>query len=196
MSLAASEFVNAKKCLEIFMQDESNIQRIEDLALKIAQCFQSGGKIMFFGNGGSCADAAHAAEEFVGRYRSNRRPLPALAFSDGPTLTCIGNDFGYDNVFNRMIEAYAQKGDVAVGLSTSGNSKNIITAIQQAQTQGCTTVCLLGKGGGESLGLADYEWVAPGDTSDRIQEIHMQILHILIACVESRMFPELYRVDD
>jgi D-sedoheptulose 7-phosphate isomerase len=139
-------------------------------------------------------DAMHFAEEWTGRFRSDRAPLPAVAFSDPSHLTCIANDFGYDEVFARLVASYGKPGDVLVALSTSGNSPNVLRALEVAREKGVHTVGLLGKGGGKALALTDVPIVVPrAQTSDRIQEIHIKVLHITIEAVERRMFPENYR---
>jgi D-sedoheptulose 7-phosphate isomerase len=151
-----------------------------------------GGKVLIAGNGGSNCDALHFAEEFTGRFRGNRRALPAIAISDSSHITCVGNDYGFDYVFSRGVEAYGKEGDLFIGISTSGNSPNIIKAVEAAKEMGMKTVALLGKDGGKLKGMCDYEFIIPGVTSDRIQEIHMMILHIIIEGVERIMFPENY----
>ena len=148
--------------------------------------------MLICGNGGSNCDALHFAEEFTGRFRGNRRALPAISLSDSSHITCVGNDFGFDEIFARGVEAYGREGDLFVGLSTSGNSANVIRAVEEAKKLGMTTCVLLGKDGGTLKGMCDYEFIIPGKTSDRIQEIHMMILHIIIEGVERIMFPENY----
>ena len=134
----------------------------------------------------------HFCEEFTGRYRKNRKPLPAISLTDPGYLTCTANDFGYDQVFARGVEAYGKPGDMLVVLTTSGNSENIIKAVQKAKEVGLKTVALLGKDGGQLKGQCDIEWIIPGTTADRIQEVHMTLLHILIESTERIMFPGLY----
>ena len=147
---------------------------------------------MICGNGGSNCDALHFAEEFTGRFRKERRPLPAIAISDSSHITCVGNDYGFDYIFSKGVEAYGKAGDMFIGISTSGNSGNVIKAVEAAKNMGIKTVALLGKDGGKLKGMCDYEFIIPGETSDRIQEIHMMILHIIIEGVERIMFPENY----
>ena len=148
---------------------------------------------MSAGNGGSMCDAMHFAEEWTGRFRGNRSALPAIAFSDPSQLTCIANDFGYDEVFARSVEAYGRKGDLFVAISTSGNSPNILRACEVARERGITVVGLLGKGGGALLSLCDVAVVVPhATTSDRIQEIHLKVIHAVIEAVERRLFPGNY----
>ena len=148
---------------------------------------------MSCGNGGSMCDAMHFAEEWTGRFRGNRDALPAIAFSDPSQLTCIANDFGYDEVFARSVAAYGKEGDVLVALSTSGNSPNVLKAVAAAKERGITTVGLLGKGGGELLDQVDVPIVVPhAQSSDRIQEVHIKVLHIVIEAVERQLFPDNY----
>jgi len=148
---------------------------------------------MACGNGGSMCDAMHFAEEWTGRFRKNRAALPAIAFSDASQLTCIANDFGFDAIFSRSVEAYGKSGDLLVAISTSGSSPNILAAIEAAKKKGITTIGLLGKGGGKARGMVDVPIVVPrAETSDRIQEVHIKVLHIVIEAVERRMFPGNY----
>ncbi|MGE4170562.1 MAG: D-sedoheptulose 7-phosphate isomerase [Candidatus Margulisiibacteriota bacterium] len=178
--------------MNLVANDKSLVATTEDLAATLADVFQAGGKVLICGNGGSACDAMHFAEEFTGRYRKNRPALPALALTDSAHITCVGNDFGFDAIFARGVEAFGNPGDVLIGLSTSGNSVNVIRAFETAKEKGLTTVALLGKGGGALAGKTDIEYVVPGDTADRIQEIHMAILHIVIEGVERRLFPNHY----
>jgi D-sedoheptulose 7-phosphate isomerase len=137
----------------------------------------------------------HFAEELTGRFRMERPPLPALACTDPGHITCAANDYGYENVFARWVQAHGRRGDVVIVLSTSGNSENIVRAVRAAQDQGCRTVALLGKNGGKLAGMCDFEWIVwggSGEFADRIQEIHMLILHAVIEGVERTLHPDLY----
>ena len=134
----------------------------------------------------------HFSEELTGRFRKNRRALPAIHLGDASHITCVGNDFGFDEIFSRGVEAFGSSGDVFIGLSTSGHSENVIRAFNKAKEKQLKTVLLLGKEGGKLKGLGDLEFVIPGDTADRIQEIHMMILHIAIEGCERLLFPQLY----
>lgn len=185
-------YVTTYELLKDFIEIEKKENITEKIAVDMAAAFQAGNKVLIAGNGGSNCDALHFAEEFTGRFRGNRRALPAIALSDSSHITCVGNDFGFDYIFSRGVEAYGKEGDFFIGLSTSGNSANVIKAVEAAKELGMKTIVLLGKDGGKLKGMCDYEFVIPGATSDRIQEIHMMILHIIIEGVEKIMFPENY----
>lgn len=149
--------------------------------------FVSGKKLITAGNGGSSAEAAHFAEEFTGRFWRERRSLPGICLSiDGTTLTCIGNDYGFDEVFARQVSGYGQPGDVFAAFSSSGNSENVIRALKKARELGMVTASFCGKGGGRSLGLADYELIVPSDSTMRVQETHLFLLHMVCERVERR----------
>ena len=188
----SQSFLGAIDLIQNFIRNDENIEKINVCAGKFAEKFSKKHKILICGNGGSACDAMHFAEEFTGRYRQNRRALPVISLTDPSHITCVGNDFGFDQIFSRGVEAYGQEGDVFIGLSTSGNSKNVLNAIQEAKRLKMMTVALLGKDGGDMKGLCDVEWIIPGQTADRIQEVHMMILHILIESVERILFPEHY----
>ena len=188
-----ASFETARATLDAFLADQANLDAVARFADLCQGALDAGGKLMACGNGGSMCDAMHFAEEWTGRFRGNRSALPAIAFSDPSQLTCIANDFGYDEVFARSVEAYGKKGDVLVCMSTSGNSPNAIRAIEQAKSMGVQTVALLGKGGGKMKDMADLAIVVPdATTSDRIQEIHIKVLHIAIEAVERSLFPDNY----
>ncbi len=144
---------------------------------------------MICGNGGSNSDATHFAEEFTGRFRQDRRPLPVMALSESSHITCVANDFGYENIFVRPVEAFGKPEDMLFVLSTSGNSENVIRAVKKASEIGMQTVALLGKDGGSLKGMCELELIVPAQMPDRIQEIHMMILHIIIEGMESLLFP-------
>lgn len=176
-----------------FISEEKNFEILEGVIKALVAAFDSGRKVIICGNGGSMTDAMHFAEELTGRFRSDRKALPAIALSDPSNITCVGNDYGFDEIFSRGVEAFGKKGDVFIGLSTSGNSKNIIKAVESARTKKMSTILLLGKNGGKLKGRADLELIIPAITSDRIQEIHMMILHTLVEGVERVKFPENYK---
>lgn len=178
--------------LKNFIEQEEKDRTTEKIAEELTETFTNGNKVLICGNGGSNCDALHFAEEFTGRFRKERRALPAIAISDSSHITCVGNDYGFDYIFSKGVEAYGKEGDMFIGISTSGNSGNVIKAVEKAKELGMKTVALLGKDGGKLKGMCDYEFIIPGETSDRIQEIHMMILHIIIEGVERIMFPENY----
>jgi D-sedoheptulose 7-phosphate isomerase len=164
---------------------------IEKVAEMLSLTFREGNKIIIAGNGGSLCDATHFAEELTGFFRSSRPALPAIALSDAGHITCVANDLNFESIFSRGVEAYGKPGDVFIGLTTSGNSPNIVKAIQTAKTQGLKTIAFLGKGGGKLKGIADLELIIDGfSTSDRIQEAHMAAIHIIIEMAENLLFVE------
>jgi len=185
-------FKSSAELLNKFYSDLNNIETLVSISKKISDAFNSGHKILIAGNGGSACDAMHFAEEFTGRYRKNRRALPVIPLVESGHITCVANDYGYEEVFSRGVEAYGQKGDWFIGLSTSGHSKNIIKAIEKAKEIKMHVFSLLGKDGGAARGLSEFEFIIPGHTADRIQEVHMTILHVLIEGVERILFPSHY----
>lgn len=186
--LIRSELNEAAEVLNKFLSDDHNIAQIEAAAKMIADSFKQDGKVLSCGNGGSHCDSMHFAEELTGRYRENRPGYAGIAISDPSHLSCVSNDFGYDFVFSRYVEAVGRQGDVLFGLSTSGNSGNILKAIEAAQAKGMKTIALTGKDGGKMAGLADIEIRVPHfGYADRIQEVHIKIIHIIIQLIEKEM---------
>ncbi|QIQ22266.1 D-sedoheptulose 7-phosphate isomerase [Zophobihabitans entericus] len=182
------ELSEAVDVLTKFISNEHNIKTIQDAAILLANSFKQGGKVLSCGNGGSHCDAMHFAEELTGRFRENRPAYPAIAISDPSHISCVGNDFGYDHIFSRYVEAVGRKGDVLLGISTSGNSANVLKAIEEARKQGMKVIVLTGKDGGKMKGLADVEICVPHfGYADRVQEIHIKVIHILILLVEKEM---------
>lgn len=182
---AVSESIQA---LELLTKPQA-LSFIEKGAFAISSCFQNGGKLLLAGNGGSLCDASHFAEELTGFFRKKRRALPAIALSEPGHLTCVGNDIGFEHVFARALEAYGKRGDLFIGLTTSGNSLNMVRAFEQAKIMGLTTMAFLGRGGGKLRGQADLELIIEGfETSDRIQEAHMTAIHIMIELIEEHLF--------
>jgi D-sedoheptulose 7-phosphate isomerase len=170
-----------------FSERGTDVQRAAEL---IAEAFKAGGKLLVFGNGGSAADAQHIAGELVNRFLQHRKALPAIALTtDGGVLTCIANDTGFENVFARQIEALGTKGDVCLAISTSGNSPNVTVACAQARKQGMVVVGLLGRDGGNVAALCDLALTVPSDDTQRIQETHNLIGHIICELVEGLLFP-------
>ena len=187
-----NSYLTAFETVKAFVENEENIEKTEKISQELALAYKNGKKSLIAGNGGSNCDAMHFAEEFTGRFRKDRRALPSISISDSSHITCVGNDFGFDFVFAKGVEAFGQEGDFFFGISTSGNSKNVIEAVKTAKKKNLKTVALLGKDGGKLKGVCDYEFIIPGETSDRIQEVHMMILHIIIEGVERTLFPENY----
>ncbi|MCV9880437.1 D-sedoheptulose 7-phosphate isomerase [Brenneria izbisi] len=186
--LIRNELKEAAYTLNSFLSDDANIQSIQNAAVLLANAFKAGGKVISCGNGGSHCDAMHFAEELTGRYRENRPGYPAIAISDPSHLSCVSNDFGYDFVFSRYVESLGREGDVLLGISTSGNSGNIIKAIAAAKSKGMKVITLTGKDGGKMAGMADVEIRVPHfGYADRIQEIHIKAIHILIQLIEKEM---------
>ncbi|NGX63097.1 MAG: Phosphoheptose isomerase [Candidatus Anoxychlamydiales bacterium] len=172
-----------------FLKQEKSITFIESAALMIANSFKNGNKIVIAGNGGSLCDAMHFAEELTGYFREKRKALPAIALSEPGHMSCVSNDKGFDFVFSRAAEAYLKPDDIFISLTTSGNSKNLLNAINVAQEKKAKTITFLGKTGGFIKGLSDLEIIIEGfKTSDRIQEAHMAMIHIIIEMVEKLLF--------
>lgn len=185
------ELTQSADVLAKFLSDEGNLKNIQEAALLLANSFKAGGKVLSCGNGGSHCDAMHFAEELTGRYRENRPSYPAIAISDVSHISCVGNDFGFDAIFSRYVEGVGQKGDVLLGISTSGNSANVIKAIHAAKAKGMKVIALTGKDGGKIDGLADVEIRVPHfGYADRVQEIHIKVIHILILLIEQEMTKE------
>ena len=187
-----NSYFTAFETVKNFVEDERNIEKTAEVAEELAEAYRNGKKSLIAGNGGSNCDAMHFAEEFTGRFRKDRRALPSLSISDSSHITCVGNDYGFNFRFAKGVEAFGKEGDFFFGISTSGNSQNIIEAVKVAKEKGLKTVGILGKDGGKLKGICDYEFIVQGETTDRIQEVHMMILHIIIEGVERILFPENY----
>lgn len=187
-SIVRANFLEAKSVLESFLSEDENIQKIEAAGNLLYQAFEKGSKVISCGNGGSMCDAMHFAEELTGRFRENRKPLAAVSISDPSHLSCVANDYGYDEVFSRYIQALGNAGDVLLAISTSGNSKNVLKGIEAARENGMKVIGLTGKDGGAIGPLCDIEIRAPqSDYADRAQEIHIKVIHSLIHYVEERV---------
>lgn len=182
----------ARSVLDAFLADPAQMEACEKFTQALIETYESGGNVFSCGNGGSHCDAMHFAEEFTGRYRKDRKALGALALGDPSHVTCVSNDYGFEYIFSRQLEGLGRKGDLLIGLSTSGNSANVINAFESAKAAGIKTVGLLGKGGGKMKDIADISIVVPAQTSDRVQEIHIKLLHTVIESVERHFFPENY----
>lgn len=189
MSLVKDSLNEAFGLLKEFISEEKNIRDIEKAGAILADVIRSGNKIISFGNGGSMSDAMHFAEEMTGRFRNDRPGLPAIAVSDASHITCAANDYGFESIFSRYIEALGNPGDAVLAISTSGNSANVINAVDLARKKEMKVVALTGKDGGLLADLADQEIrVRHHGYSDRIQEIHIKIIHILIEYIEKDLF--------
>ncbi|MFH2034602.1 MAG: D-sedoheptulose 7-phosphate isomerase [Candidatus Margulisiibacteriota bacterium] len=162
--------------------------KIEAAVAALVNALKAGNKLLICGNGGSAADSQHIAAEFIGRFLKERKPLPAIALSTNTSiLTCLGNDYGFDIIFARQVEGLGQKGDVLLGISTSGNSENVVKAFQKARSMGIKTIALTGRGGGKMAKEADIIIIVPSDKTPKIQEAHLMIYHIICQLVESEM---------
>ena len=182
------ELNQAIDVLTNFVANDDNLKKIQQAAILIADSFKQGGKVLSCGNGGSHCDAMHFAEELTGRFRDNRPSYPAIAISDVSHISCVGNDYGFDYIFSRYVEGVGQKGDVLLGISTSGNSANVLKAIEAAKRKGMKVITLTGKDGGKMNGLADVDIRVPHfGYADRVQEIHIKVIHILILLIEKEM---------
>lgn len=192
MSFIRSSLVEAQETLNRFIEDEQNLTKIEESIQLFVDSFKNGGRVFSCGNGGSMCDSLHFAEELTGRYRKDRAPLPATGISEAGHITCIANDFGFDHIFSRFVEAWGQKGDVLLAISTSGNSANVIKAAEVAKSKGMKIVGLLGKDGGKLKSMVDVPLIIPCPITDRVQEVHIKCIHIFIEGIERQLFPENY----
>lgn len=183
----------AARLVQWLRDDVEALATVESMADEIATSLRAGGRVISCGNGGSMCDAMHFAEELSGRYRDDRPALDAMALSDPGYLSCVANDYGYDRVFARAVEAHGRAGDVLVAFTTSGNSPNVLAALEDAGARGLRRFGMLGKGGGKALARCDHAIVVPSDMTDRIQEIHIKVVHALIEGVERRLVPDNYR---
>lgn len=187
-----ANFKEAERVLHAFVEKKENLTNMQAAIEAMVFCFRHEGKVLSCGNGGSMCDAMHFAEELTGRFRKDRAALPAMAISDPSHLTCVANDFGYDKVFSRAVEGWGKKNDVLLAISTSGNSANIIEAVLAAKARNMKTIGLLGKGGGRLAGMVDFPFIIDSDVSDRIQEVHIKMIHMFIEGIERSLFPANY----
>lgn len=188
---ATQAFCKTAEAINAFTTPE-NMSIISVMAQQMAKAVQSGNKIMVCGNGGSACQAMHFAEELTGRYRDDRAAVPALCLTDASHITCVANDYGYEFIFSRAVEAYAKAGDHLLVLTTSGNSANLLKAVEVAAANGVVTHAFSGKQGGKLHGRCDHELIALGATSDCIQNLHMLAIHALIELIERLLFPDSY----
>jgi D-sedoheptulose 7-phosphate isomerase len=183
-----NNFLEAQSVLNQFISNEKNLEAIENAGQLMVNSLKSGNKIIACGNGGSMSDSMHFAEELTGRFRDSRKPIPAMSISDPTHLSCTSNDYGYEYVFSRWVEAFGKDGDVLLGISTSGNSGNVIKACDIAREKGMKIVVLTGKDGGKLGSIGDVEIRAPkSEYADRAQEIHIKIIHSLIHYIELKL---------
>ena len=186
-----ASFKEASELLKAFSSKPDNIQTMDKIITCMSDSLKNGGKILSCGNGGSMCDAMHFAEELSGRFKKDRPALGALAISDPAHISCVANDYGYDFIFSRQVEALGRSGDILLGISTSGNSKNVINAVEAAKARGMKTVALLGKNGGQLKEMVDLSLIVESGSTARVQEIHIKIIHMLIENIEQKIFPEL-----
>jgi len=180
-----NNFEEARRMIDLFLEKEENLKMVEKAVLTIVHSLTTGHKVITCGNGGSMCDAMHFAEELTGRFRNDRKPLPALALSDPSLITCIGNDYGFDHIFSRPVEAWGNEGDILLVFTSSGNSVNLLEAAKTARRKGMTIIGLTGKSGGKMAALCDVEIRAPmSKYADRAQEIHGKIVHIMLDAIE------------
>lgn len=190
-NIITQELNEAQQVLTAFLADPQHTASIEAAATLMADAIKAGNKIISCGNGGSHCDAMHFAEELSGRYRNERRSLAAIAISDVSHISCVSNDYGYEFIFSRFIEGLGNEGDVLLGISTSGNSANVIRAVEAAKAKGMKVIILSGKDGGKLAGQADVEVRVPHfGYADRIQEIHIKVIHIFILLIERMVIGE------
>jgi D-sedoheptulose 7-phosphate isomerase len=184
-----ASFLEAQKVLSEFISSAESFKTIQQAGEIMVKAIANGNKIISCGNGGSMCDAMHFAEELSGRFREERKALPAVSISDPSHLSCVGNDYGFEFVFSRYIEALGNNGDVLLAISTSGNSKNVLNAIKVAKVKGMKVIGLTGKDGGAMAAMCDIEIRAPHSKyADRAQEIHIKVIHSLIHYIEQEMF--------
>ena len=184
--------LEASSILTQFLGDQSQIDKIAQSAQAFSKTLKNGGRILACGNGGSMCDSMHFTEELTGRFRKDRPALAAISMDNPGHLTCVANDYGYDYVFSRQVEAFGKAGDSLLSISTSGNSKNVIEAVLSAKKQKLITVGLLGKDGGKLASMVDIPLVIPSKVTDRIQEIHIKIIHLIIEGIERELYPDHY----
>ena len=188
----ASNFGEAQEILSAFTNNEENLNNIEKAVELQTSALSNNGKLISCGNGGSMCDAIHYAEELSGRFRKDRLPLKAISISDPAYLTCVANDYGYDFVFSRFVQGFGEKGDCLIAISTSGNSKNVVEAAKVAKEKEMNIIALTGKDGGELKSISDISFVISSHITDRIQEMHIKIIHTFIEGIERNLFPENY----
>ncbi len=193
MSVVKTTLQEARAALDALLANDAMLGEIERAGALLADTFKAGGKVYSCGNGGSMCDAMHFAEELTGRYRDDRPGYAATAIADASHLSCVGNDYGYEQVFARYVQAHGRAGDVLLAITTSGTSKNVVAAAKKAREIGVKVIALTGKPSTPITELADIAIVTPGGTyADRVQELHIKVIHILIELVERKLAPSNY----
>jgi D-sedoheptulose 7-phosphate isomerase len=192
MDFIKNNFIHTAKLIDEFLSINNHQKQLEEVIVILANKHRQGLKGLTCGNGGSACDAMHYAEELTGRFRANRPALPAISLTDSTHITCVANDFGFEQIFSRGVEAFGQTGDYLIAISTSGNSPNIIRAVEVARERQMLTIGLLGRDGGILSNMTDFNFIVPAETSDRIQEVHILILHTMVEGIERILFEENY----
>lgn len=192
MEYIKNSLTQSQEALNKFVENPSNIEAIHKATQLMVQSIKEDGRILACGNGGSMCDSMHFVEELTGRYRKDRKPLAAMSMGDPSHITCVANDYGYEYIFSRHVEAWGRKGDTLLAISTSGNSQNVILAVEEAKKIGMNVVGLLGKTGGKLKDMVDVPIVVDCPITDRIQEVHIKCIHIFIEGIERELFPEHY----
>ena len=192
MEFIKNNFKSTSDIIENFLSEDNNLRNLEIVIQLLADKHAIGFKGLTCGNGGSACDAMHYAEELTGRFRKDRAALAAISLTEVSHITCVANDFGFEYIFSRGIEALGKEGDYLIAISTSGNSPNVIKAVETARKMGILTIGLLGKDGGKLKDLTDYSFIVKAETSDRIQEVHILIIHTIIEGIERILFSENY----
>ena len=190
MKLLEKNILAAIEAQKILLADDGLMSTFKQAAEHVVSCYQKGGRLYIAGNGGSAADSQHLAAEFVSKLARDRNPLPAEALTtDSSILTAIGNDYGFEHVFSRQLMGKLQKNDVFLGITTSGQSPNILKALEECRVKGVKSILFTGRDGGTAKNLADYSLIAPGKMTSTIQELHILLAHTLCECVEQALFP-------
>lgn len=192
MDFITQALTDAHKTLTAFLEDSETSNDISKAISGFNRTLKSDGKILACGNGGSMCDSLHFVEELTGRYRKDRPPISAISMGEAGHITCVANDYGYDHIFSRCVQAWGRDGDALLAISTSGNSKNVVNAVIEAKKQNMFVVGLLGKDGGELKSMVDVPLIVPSQVTDRIQEVHIKIIHIFIEGIERELYPSHY----
>jgi D-sedoheptulose 7-phosphate isomerase len=192
MDFIKKNFEHTAKLLDEFLLINNHQKQLEEMIVILANKHRQGQKGLTCGNGGSACDAMHYAEELTGRFRANRPALAAISLTDSSHITCVANDFGFEYIFSRAVEAFGQSGDYLIAISTSGNSPNIIRAVETSREKNMLTIGLLGRDGGLLADMTDFGFIVPADTSDRVQEVHILLIHTIIEGIERILFEENY----